>query len=129
MIENWVSIEEDPHIRESEFEEVLKELEVGKVEDIDDDTSGTRNDSDSDDDDDDDDDDDSSLEYNSHLDIEVALGKTVSFVKKKRYPKKVRDQIEKNTKEIIKTIRAHRQTIAKGSPSILAYFKPTSKTT
>jgi hypothetical protein len=104
MIENWVGIEDDPDIQESEIEEVLKKLEVGKEEDIDDDANSTRKD------DSDSDDNDSSLGFKSHLEIEEAFRKTLSFAKKKSYPKKVKDLIEKSTQEITKAMRAHRQT-------------------
>jgi hypothetical protein len=101
MMENWVGIEDDPAIQDSDIEEVLKELEVGKEEDIDDDANSTRkdpmvvDDSDSDDND-------SSLGFKSHLEIEEAFRTTLSFAKKKMYPKKVQDLIEKSTKEITK---------------------------
>jgi hypothetical protein len=86
MMENWVSIEDDPDIQESEIEEVLKKLEVGKEEDIDDDANSTRKDP-MVVDDSDNDDNDSSLGFQSHLEIEEAFRKTLSFAKKKSYPK------------------------------------------
>jgi hypothetical protein len=127
-MEKWVGIEDDPAIQEAEIEEVLKELEVGKEKGIDDDANGGRedpmvvDDSDSDDDNNDDD----SLGFKSHLEIELAFRKALSFAKKKRYPKKLQDLIDKSTKEITKAMRAHRLTKPKGSPSITAFFKPVS---
>jgi hypothetical protein len=73
-------------------------------------------------DDSDSDDNDSSLGFKSHLEIEEAFRKTLSFAKKESYPKKVQDLIEKSTKEITKAMRAHRQTKAKGLPSIMTLF-------
>ena len=104
-----VGIEDDPDIQESEIEEVLKELVIGKEEDTDDDANSTRTRNDEMvRDDSDSDDNDSSLGFKSHFEIEAAFRKSLSFAKKKGYPKKVQDLIEKSTKEITNAMRAHR---------------------
>ena len=118
-----VGIEDDPDIQESEIEEVLKELEILKEEDTD---ANSRRNDEMVGDDSDSDDNNSSLGFKSHFEIEAAFQKSLSFAKKKGYPKKVQDLIEKSTKEIMKAMRAHHQTKQKGAPSIMTFFKPAS---
>jgi hypothetical protein len=83
MMEKWVGMEDDPDIQESEIEEVLKELEVGKEEDIDDDANSTRKDpvvvdgSDRDDNG-------SSLGFKSDLEIEEAFRNTPFHSRKRK---------------------------------------------
>jgi hypothetical protein len=121
MLENWVAIEEDPEIQESEYEDALetleKEDEEPKV-----DAQDKNNDPMVLDDNDSDDDDDSTIGFKNHFEAEEALQKAKVFAKKSGYPKKVRDNID----HAANGMRVHRVSKKTTSPSILAYFSPSS---
>jgi hypothetical protein len=127
MMENWVGIEDDPAIQESEIEEVLKELEVGKEEDIDDDANSTRkdpmvvDDSDSDDNY-------SSLGFQSHLEIEEAFSEDPFIRQKEKLPKESSRSYRKEYKGDNEGDASSSSDKSKGStrPSIMTFFKPVS---
>jgi predicted AlkP superfamily phosphohydrolase/phosphomutase len=123
MVENWVALEEDPEIQESEYADVLetleKELEGGKDEDAEDKNNDTIV---LDDNDSVDDDDDTTIGFKNHFEAEEALKKIKVFAKKSGYPTKVLDHIDHTANGM----RVHRVSKKTTSRSILAYFSPSS---
>ena len=100
-----------------------KELEGDKDEDAEDDAEDRNNDPMVlDDNDSGDDDDDSIIGFKTHFEAEAALQKVKAFAKKSGYPKKVRDNID----HAANGMRVHRVSKKMTSPSILAYFSPSS---